>query len=232
MAKAEELGAIALFGEKYGDRVRVVSVGDYSRELCGGTHVRATGEIGPFTIVSEGSIAAGVRRIEALTGLGALRYQRERGSLLEEAASKLETSPDRILTDIDRMLKEKEELARKLAKLQKLAIRARGDELVVGAEKLNEVNLVVAQVEDADMEALRQMGDYLRDRLQPGIVVLGSANGDKVVLLGMASKELVGRGIHMGEIIKKTAQLVGGSGGGRPDMAQPAEKNRRNWMRP
>ncbi|NLN15844.1 MAG: alanine--tRNA ligase [Firmicutes bacterium] len=224
MAKAEELGAIALFGEKYGDQVRVVSVGDYSRELCGGTHVRATGEIGPFTIVSEGSIAAGVRRIEALTGFGALRYQRERGSLLEEAAGRLETSPERILVDLDRTLKEKEELARKLSKLQKLAIRAKGDELLAGAEGVNAVNLLVSRVEDADMETLRQMGDYLRDRLQPGIVVLGSAAGDKVVLLGMASKELVGGGIHMGEIIKKTAQLVGGSGGGRPDMAQAGGK--------
>ena len=192
MAKAEELGAIALFGEKYGDQVRVVSVGDYSRELCGGTHVRATGEIGPFTIVSEGSIAAGVRRIEALTGFGALRYQRERGSLLEEAAGRLETSPERILVDLDRTLKEKEELARKLSKLQKLVIRAKGDELLAGAEGVNAVNLLVSRVEDADMETLRQMGDYLRDRLQPGIVVLGSAAGDKVVLLGMASKELVG----------------------------------------
>ena len=186
--------------------------------MCGQRGDRA------LTIVSEGSIAAGVRRIEALTGFGALRYQRERGSLLEEAAGRLETSPERILVDLDRTLKEKEELARKLSKLQKLAIRAKGDELLAGAEGVNAVNLLVSRVEDADMETLRQMGDYLRDRLQPGIVVLGSAAGDKVVLLGMASKELVGGGIHMGEIIKKTAQLVGGSGGGRPDMAQAGGK--------
>jgi alanyl-tRNA synthetase len=225
MAKAEELGAIALFGEKYGDRVRVVSIGDYSRELCGGTHVKATGEIGPFKIVSEGSIAAGVRRIEAFTGFGALSYQQEREALLEEAAIRLETSPDQILTDIDRMLEEKEELSRSLSQLQKFAIRAKGDELLAQAEHVNEINLLVTRVEDTDMEVLRQMGDYLRDRLQPGVVVLGSSNGDKVILLGMASKEVVSRGIHMGEVIKKTAQVVGGGGGGRPDMAQAGGKN-------
>ncbi|NMB17241.1 MAG: alanine--tRNA ligase, partial [Firmicutes bacterium] len=185
----------------------------------------ATGEIGPFKIVSEGSIAAGVRRIEALTGFGALSYQQEREALLEEAAIRLETSPDQILTDIDRMLEEKEELSRSLSQLQKFAIRAKGDELLAQAEHVNEINLLVTRVEDTDMEVLRQMGDYLRDRLQPGVVVLGSSNGDKVILLGMASKEVVSRGIHMGEVIKKTAQVVGGGGGGRPDMAQAGGKN-------
>ncbi|MGI6037154.1 MAG: alanine--tRNA ligase [Limnochordia bacterium] len=223
--KAKELGALALFGEKYGDEVRVVSVGDFSTELCGGTHVEATGEIGLFKILSEGSIAAGVRRIEAVTGYSSLAYLAERDRLINNLASRLETGPDDLVDKLERLLAEREELNREISRLRKEMAGAQADELLAQRERLGDFDVIISQVSDVDMDGLRQLGDRLRDKLSPGVVILASVQDEKVQLVAMASKELTKKGLHMGQIVKGVAPIVGGGGGGRPDMAQAGGKD-------
>lgn len=214
--EAKEAGATALFGEKYSNEVRVITVGE-SKELCGGTHVTATGEIGLFRIISEGSVAAGVRRIEAVAGKQALRYMDERDQILTEVSSRLNTTADKVIDQVNRMTDYQKQLERELVKLkQELA----GDLVEVLAQKTDQVantNLLVVEVDITDQEELRKLGDRLIDKLDPAVVFLGSKTEDKVLLLAMASKSVK---VHVGNVIKTTAQICGGGGGGRPDMAQ------------
>ena len=224
LEEAQRLGAIALFGEKYGDEVRVVKIGDYSLELCGGTHVPATGAIGSFKVVSEGSIGAGLRRIEAVTGKGVLEYVNNLEGVMARAAAALKTSPEELPERIGALLagikereKELETLKGKLAKLQV-------SDLLERAVDVEGVKVVAMAVEAKGMEELRSLVDVLRGKLPSGVVLLGAAQQEKVNFVCSVSRDLVERGLHAGNIIKEVARVAGGGGGGRPDMAQAGGK--------
>lgn len=222
---AKKTGARALFGEKYGDEVRVISMGDYSCELCGGTHVSNTGTITAFKILSEGGVAAGVRRIEALTGEGVFRYYNELEETLAEAAKLVKTTPANLLSKLEHLNAELKAVESENESLKsKLAKEALGDIM----DQVNEVNgmkVLSAKLDDMDMNELREMGDQLKEKLGDGLVVLASAKDGKVSLMAMATDSAVKAGIHCGKLIKESAAKVGGGGGGRPNMAQAGGKN-------
>ena len=218
--EAKERGAVALFEENYGSQVRVVTVDNYSRELCGGTHINATGEIGLFKIMSESGVAAGTRRIEAVTGQAALDYVQEKEEVIAAAADKLKANPNELLDKIDRLQGEVKELEKEITSLKdKLAV-AQTNDLVSEAEKINGVNVILDSVEDLDAEGLRKMGDSLAQKIDSGIVILGSKLANKVLFVAKVTSDLVDEGYHAGNIISEVAQVAGGGGGGRPDMAQ------------
>jgi alanyl-tRNA synthetase len=219
IGEAIEAGATALFDEKYGDSVRVVRVGDVSMELCGGTHVRAAGDIGLFKIVSEAGIAAGVRRIEALTAFGALNFVRQMEDEQRAIASLLKAEGGNPLDRLEKLLLRQRELQREIESLQgKLNAAASGD-LLSQAIEVNGVNLLAVQVQAEDIKGLRDLSDVLRDRMGEGVIVLAADIGGKANLLVAVSKELSAK-IKAGDIIKQIAPVVGGSGGGKPELAQ------------
>jgi len=218
--EAKEQGAMALFGEKYGEKVRVVTAGDYSIELCGGTHVRATGEIGLFKILSESGIAAGVRRIEAVTGHEALDYVKRQEDTIATIADKLKSSPKEVVTKVENLQLQIKELEKELTSLKdKLASSQSGD-LISEAEELNGIKTILHSIDGIDADGLRKMGDNLKDKLDSGIVVLASKLDGKVIFIAIVTKDLVKAGYHAGNIIREVAKVAGGGGGGRPDMAQ------------
>ncbi|HKM18191.1 MAG TPA: alanine--tRNA ligase, partial [Limnochordia bacterium] len=219
MDEAKAKGAIALFGEKYGSAVRVVSMGE-SMELCGGTHVSATGDIGLFRIVSESSIAAGVRRIEAVAGKRALEYTDRREKALLKVSGLLETTPDLAVEQLERLLEQHRKLQQELNQYQRKAVSDLGAELVSKAEVINGVNVVIAEVNLAEAEQMRSLGDQLRDRLNPAVILLAARSGGRVQFVAMAGKEIAGGIVHVGNVVKSAAAVCGGGGGGRPDMAQ------------
>ncbi|MDD4171700.1 MAG: DHHA1 domain-containing protein, partial [Syntrophomonas sp.] len=223
--EAREMGATALFGEKYGDEVRVVQVGDFSMELCGGAHINNTGQIGLFKILSEGSIGSGLRRIEALTGRQALTYFNEMEKEVREAAAALRTTPADLNNRIEalhRALKEREKEVNQLkARLSKTA----SDDILNQAYEINGARILIAEVQSQDSNNLRQNAEMLRDKLGSSVVLLGSIIDEKVALVCFASKDLVAKGIHAGKIIGIAAKAAGGGGGGRPDMAQAGGKD-------
>ncbi len=224
LKEAQEEGVIGLFEEKYGDKVRVVSMGDYSQELCGGTHVSNTGQIGLFKIVSEAGIAAGVRRIEALTGLNAYDYLNGLETELEELSHSMKTNRQSLVERAHTVMDELKEKDREISKLKdKLSANTAGD-ILSQQKDIDGVKLITYTVQDMDMNSLRTLGDELKARLGSGVVVLGSTKDDKVSLVAMATKDLTAKGIHAGNIIKEVAQATGGSGGGRPEMAQAGGK--------
>jgi alanyl-tRNA synthetase len=217
--EAVSSGATALFGEKYGERVRVVAIGPGSMELCGGTHVRATGEIGSFKIVTEGSVAAGIRRIEAVTGPEAfVRFQRleER---LQGLADRLKAAPDELETKVDKLLARQKELEREIDQLTARLSLGGLEAILARAREVAGVKVIAASLPLDSPKALREVGDRVRDRMGSGVAVLGGVAQDKVALVAMVSKDLTGR-LQAGKILKEVAAIVGGSGGGRPDMAQ------------
>ncbi len=223
--EAKEMGAMALFGEKYGKIVRVVQVGDYSLELCGGCHVPNTAVIGLFKIVSESGIGAGTRRIEAVTGAGAYKLMADQIGVLKEAAAKLKTNlkevPARIesvLTEVKELQRENESLATKLGNIE-------AGNLVSQVKEVNGVKILTANVQATDMNNLRTMADELKQKLESVIIVLGSAQGDKVNLIAAVTKDYIDQGYHAGKLLKEVAGICGGGGGGRPDMAQAGGKN-------
>ena len=219
VAEAIEAGATALFDEKYGDSVRVVRVGEVSMELCGGTHVRAAGDIGLFKIVSEAGIAAGVRRIEALTGFGALNFVRQMEDEQREIAGLLKAEAGNSRDRLEKLLVRQRDLQREIETLQgKLNVAASGD-LLSQAVEVNGIKLLAVQVQVEDIKALRDLSDTLKDRIGEGVIVLGAAIGGKANLLVCVTKSLSGT-IKAGDIIKQIAPLVGGSGGGKPELAQ------------
>jgi alanyl-tRNA synthetase len=223
-ARAE--GAMALFGEKYGDEVRMVTAGCgdgvpfCSRELCGGTHVARTGEIGLFRIVQESSSASGVRRIEALTGKGADEWANAQAAALRDIAARLGTPANQILERVDDLLSELKQARHDLEHAQALKGRTTLEALLNQIERQGGVAFIAAQVEAPDAKALGEMGDWLRDKLGSGIVVLGAVLHEKPHLLVMVTRDLVSNGYHAGNLVKSLAGVVGGGGGGRPDMAQ------------
>jgi alanyl-tRNA synthetase len=224
ISEAKESGAVALFDDKYSDEVRVVNVGAFSKELCGGTHVKNSGEIGIFRITSETGVAAGVRRIEAVTGLNALRYIEEKETMLKQLAGSLRCSQKEINTKIHTLIQEIKDKEKQISELKgKLANNSEAD-LMSGLKEISGVKLVSGVLKDVDGEALRTLADKLRDKIEDGVVVLGSSVEDKVFFVAMATKNAVTRGVHCGKIVKEIASIAGGGGGGRPDMAQAGGK--------
>ena len=225
LEEAKKSGAMALFGEKYSDEVRVVSMGDFSRELCGGTHVSNTGVISLFKIVSESGIAAGVRRIEALTGNGVLAYYKEMETRLAAAASLLKTSPAELTDKIAHLQAELKAAHSENESLKsKLAQDSLGD-VMDKVTEIKGVKVLASSLADVDMNGLRDLGDQLKEKLGEGVVVLIADNGGKVNLMATATKGALDKGVHAGNLIKAVAACVGGGGGGRPQMAQAGGKD-------
>ena len=220
LEEAKKTGAMALFGEKYGEEVRVVQMGEFSTELCGGTHVDNTGVIGPFKIVSESGVAAGVRRIEALTGDGLMRHFNELEQMIDEAAGILKTQPDHLTDRIAALQKELKELKSELDSVKaKQAQSAMGD-AASEAVDVGTLKLVAKSVPGVDMNGLRDLGDTIKGKVKDSVIVLTSEQGGKVNLVVMASDEAVKSGAHAGNLVKELAPMIGGKGGGRPNMAQ------------
>ncbi|MFC4411038.1 alanine--tRNA ligase [Chungangia koreensis] len=225
LEEAKQMGAMALFGEKYGDVVRVVSIGDYSLELCGGLHVGNTSQIGQFKIVSEGGIGAGTRRIEALTGKGAFLAAKDEEKILEEAASYLKSNPKDIVSkivslqaDMKSLQKDNESLSAKMANNEAASIMS-------AVQQVGDVTVLSAKVNAKDNNQLRQMMDDLKQKITSGVIVLGAADGEKVMLIAGVTKDLSGGKYHAGNIVKFVAEQCDGKGGGRPDMAMAGAKN-------
>ncbi len=223
--EAKKSGAMALFGEKYGEEVRVVSMGDFSKELCGGTHVANTSQITLFKIISEAGVAAGVRRIEALTGKNVIQYYQRMEENLHQLAKTLKTTPAELSERAEHLLKEVKELQSENESLKsKLAQESLGD-VSDQVTEVKGVKVLAAAVEGVDMNGLRDLGDQLKEKLGEGVVVLASSMGGKVSLLAMATPGAMEKGAHAGNLIKAAAAIVGGGGGGRPNMAQAGGKN-------
>ena len=222
---AKKTGAMALFGEKYGESVRVVKMGDFSTELCGGTHVENTGVITCFKILSEAGIAAGVRRIEALTSQCLMSFYQEEEKELHEAARAAKTTPAGLCAKIETLLEEIKELHAENEKLKnKLAKDSMGD-VMNQVKEVKGVKVLAAKADGADMNGLRNLGDQLKEKLGEGVIVLASVTEGKVNLMATATDEAMAKGAHAGNLIKGIAKLVGGGGGGRPNMAQAGGKN-------
>ncbi len=225
LEEAKKNGAMALFDEKYSENVRVVSMGDFSRELCGGTHVANTGVITAFKIVSESGIAAGVRRIEALTGEGVFAYYREQEAVLAEAAKLLKASPASVPEKIGHLLAEVKALQSENESLKSKAAKDALGDVMDQIKEVKGVKVLAARVDGVDMNGLRDLGDQLKEKLGEGVVVLASAADGKVSLMATATDGAMKAGAHAGNLIKAIAVCVGGGGGGRPNMAQAGGKN-------
>tara|TARA_R100000687_G_scaffold23088_2_gene19105 strand:+ start:3347 stop:5938 length:2592 start_codon:yes stop_codon:yes gene_type:complete len=217
--QAKEAGAMALFGEKYDDQVRVVRMGDFSMELCGGTHVKATGDIGLFRITSEGGIASGVRRIEVVTGEAAIRYTQQQQSILQNLAGELKTESNSVAEKVQQLQQKFRELERKNEQLQQKLAQQAGGGLIAQAIDINGVKAIIAELDQADPKSLRGLVDDLKNQIGSGIVLLGTANGNKVSLIAGVTADLTSK-VKAGDIVNQAANVVGGKGGGRPDMAQ------------
>lgn len=225
LQEAKDMGAMALFGEKYGDVVRVVAISDYSLELCGGIHVANTSEIGVFKIVSEGGIGAGVRRIEALTGKGAYASIKQGEQVLDQAASLLKANPRDVVQKIEATQAEVKSLQRENESLLQKISNAQSGELLESARTVGDVTVLSAKVQAKDNNQLRQMVDDLKAKFDQAVIVLGASDGDKVMLAAGVSKNIAGKEYHAGNIVKAVAEQCGGKGGGRPDMAMAGAKN-------
>jgi alanyl-tRNA synthetase len=224
LEQARESGAIALFDSKYKENVRVVSVGDFSKELCGGTHVKNSGEIGLFKIISEFGVAAGIRRIEAVTGTNALDYIYEKVDIIKELEKTLKCSEKDIVHKLQLQGIELKEKDKEISKLKSEITSGYEEEIFNNPIEVKGVRLYKGELEDVDGEALRNLADRIRDKVQDGVIVLGSVVEGKVQFVAMASKSAVQKGVHSGKIIKEIAGITGGGGGGRPDMAQAGGK--------
>lgn len=223
--KARNRGAMALFGEKYGEVVRVVDMGGYSIELCGGAHLKNTAQVGSFKILSENGVAAGVRRIEAVTGKEALKHYQAQEDEIKEICRLVKSTPDKLLSRLEQLLAEQKETAKELEKLKAKMAGGAADEMLSGKVEIGGVAVLAAEVKDMDGNALRTLGDQLKQKLGSGVVVLASGKDGKVNLMAMATDDVVKKGVHAGNIIKAAAAVCGGGGGGRPNMAQAGGKD-------
>ncbi len=222
---ARNRGAMALFGEKYGEVVRVVDMGGYSIELCGGAHLKNTAQVGSFKILSENGVAAGVRRIEAVTGKEALKHYQAQEDEIKEICRLVKSTPDKLLSRLEQLLAEQKETAKELEKLKAKMAGGAADEMLSGKVEIGGVAVLAAEVKDMDGNALRTLGDQLKQKLGSGVVVLASGKDGKVNLMAMATDDVVKKGVHAGNIIKAAAAVCGGGGGGRPNMAQAGGKD-------
>ena len=223
--EAQKSGAMALFGEKYGDTVRVVSMGDFSKELCGGTHVKNTGDIANFKILSESGVAAGVRRIEAITGANVIEYYAKRDEELVAAAAAAKTTPAELVKKIEAMQKQIKELSSEVESLKAKAAQSALGDVMDQVKEVKGVKVLATAVDGVDMNGLRDLGDQLKGKLGEGVVVIASKADGKVNLIAMATDSAIAAGAHAGNLIKAIAPIVGGGGGGRPNMAQAGGKN-------
>ncbi len=223
--EAKKSGAMALFGEKYGETVRVVQMGDFSKELCGGTHVKSTGTIGSFKILSESGVAAGVRRIEAVTGSNVTAYYQKLEEELHAAAKALKTNPSNLVERCEHLMAEIKALQSENESLKSKAAKDALGDVMDQVQDVNGVSLLASRVSGVDMNGLRELGDQLKEKLGEGVVVLLSEKEGKVNLIAMATDGAVAKGAHAGNLIKEIAVFVGGGGGGRPNMAQAGGKN-------
>jgi len=219
LKEALAAGAMALFGEKYGDRVRVVKIGDFSTELCGGTHLEATGQIGFFKVAEEGAVASGVRRIEAVAGTAALEAVARRERVLREIADILKIGAEETPQRLRKLLDEQKALERQLTEMETRLARGKADDLVASARQVNGVAVVAGRIDGLDADGLRAVADTLRERLGSGVVCVGSVLDGKVNLVAAVTRDLVKR-FPAGKLIQEVAQAAGGRGGGRPDLAQ------------
>jgi alanyl-tRNA synthetase len=219
-------GAMALFGEKYGDIVRTITIGDeegpdaYSFELCGGLHVGETGEIGFFRFIGEQAIGAGVRRVEAVTGRGAHAYVAGRLDTLERIAQKLNAPTAEVESRLEAVLAENRTLNRSLEQLNRKLARGQFETLLAQVQRVDGVNLLAAQVEVTGANELREMADWFRDQVGSGAAVLATVNNGKPLIIATVSDDLIGQGLKAGDLVREVAKMVGGGGGGRPNMAQ------------
>jgi alanyl-tRNA synthetase len=229
LAQARSEGAMALFGEKYGDTVRTVVIGEngtrYSYELCGGVHVGETGEIGSFVFTGEGSVSAGIRRVEALTGRGAVEYIQEQLGTLNRLASQLGAKPEEAGQRLNALQDELAAARKREAALQRDLAKVKFDQLLQQVESINGGQAVIAQVDGVPMEILREMADWFKAKIQNGVLVLGGAVEGKPQLLVSVTGDLTKKGYHAGNLIKSIAPMIGGGGGGRPDLAQAGGKD-------
>lgn len=222
--KAKEMGAMALFGEKYGHIVRVVKVGDYSIELCGGTHLQNSAQAGMFKIISENGVAAGIRRIEATTGMNTYRWAEKVESVNAKASAMVKAAPDQLIDRILEMEDQLKEKDREIASLKHQQADSEAGELLNKIQTIQGVKVLIAEVKAEDVNEMRDLSDMMKDRMESGIVVFGKADTDKANLIATATKDIVKKGFHAGQLIKQIAKTVGGGGGGRPDMAQAGGK--------
>jgi alanyl-tRNA synthetase len=225
LEEARKQGVIALFGEKYGEQVRVVEVQGVTSELCGGTHIKNTGQIGLFKIISEGSIGSGLRRIEACTGRAARNYFNETEMALKNAAASLRVSPAELFKKIDNLQHSLKEKDREIEALKSRLSKNASEDLLGKAYELNGTRVLIARIDAMDANSLRDNAEMLKDKLGSGMVLLASVNQNKVYLAAFVSKDLVARGVHAGKIVGAAARIAGGGGGGRPDMAQAGAKD-------
>ena len=225
LSQARRMGAIALFGEKYGERVRVVKMGDFSLELCGGTHLRNTAAVGQLRIIGESSIGAGLRRIEAVTGLEALRLAQQDAHLLAEAAGRLRAGKAELPARIEHLQAELKRAQKETASLRAKGAASSADDLLGSAEAVDDFRVVAGRVSDVPVEAMRSLADRLVAKLGSGVVVLGTVQDSKVLFVAEVSKDLVKRGLHAGNLVREVAKAAGGGGGGRPDFAQAGAKD-------
>jgi alanyl-tRNA synthetase len=223
--EAKQLGATALFGEKYGNTVRVVKIGNYSMELCGGTHLSSTSQAGLIKILGESGVAAGVRRIEALTGEAAIKYFNEREELLNEIAAVLKSSPQDSVKRIEALATELKNAEKEIENLRSKLVSSSIEDVLSNAVEIKGVKVVTARFDQLDMEALRNTSDLIKNKMGSAVVVLATSYGGKVNFVVTATKDLIPKGIHSGNIIKEVAKTAGGGGGGRPDMAQAGAKD-------
>ena len=225
LEEAKNSGAMALFNEKYGNDVRVVKIGSFSKELCGGTHVKNSGEIGLFKIISETGVAAGVRRIEAVTGFKAISLVEGKAKLIKEIEGLFKCAEKEVLNKIQLQQFELKEKEKEISLLKSKIASGSEEEILTNVKEVKGVKFVTGALKDIDSDSLRDLCDKLRNKLGSGVVVLGSSVEGKVQLVAMSTKDAVSSGVHCGKIIKEVAAITGGGGGGRPDMAQAGGKN-------
>ncbi|SFC71409.1 alanine--tRNA ligase [Clostridium uliginosum] len=221
---AKKTGAIGIFDDKYADKVRVVCAGDYSKELCGGTHIDNTGKIGLFKIISESGIAAGTRRIEAVTGIEAYKLVNEKAELLKQVSNKLKCSEKEIITKLDQQTKEIKEKEKEISTLKSKFVSMGIDDIINSSKLVKNINVIAYGLKDVDGESLRNLCEKVRDKVEVSLVLLTSEVEGKVLICAMATKDAVAKGAHCGKVIKEVSSILGGGGGGRPDMAQAGGK--------
>lgn len=225
LQEAKNSGAIGIFDDKYSDKVRVVMAGEYSKELCGGTHIDNTGKIGLFKIISESGIAAGTRRIEAVIGKEAYKLVNEKKDLIKEISSKLRCSEKELLAKLDQQVKELKDKDKEIGTLKAKFASMGLDDIIASAKNIKDINVIAYELSDVDGDALREVCEKVRDKVENSIVVLMSAKDGKAVICAMATKDAVAKGAHCGKLIKEVSAVLGGGGGGRPDMAQAGGKS-------
>lgn len=225
LQEAKNSGAIGIFDDKYSDKVRVVMAGEYSKELCGGTHIDNTGKIGLFKIISESGIAAGTRRIEAVIGKEAYKLVNEKKDLIKEISSKLRCSEKELLAKLDQQVKELKDKDKEIGALKAKFASMGLDDIIASAKNIKDINVIAYELSDVDGDALREVCEKVRDKAPNSVVVLMSAKDGKAIICAMATKDAVAKGAHCGKIIKEVSAVLGGGGGGRPDMAQAGGKS-------